>query len=46
MKSQHYVVIISTKLLVQSTSSYMTKVETRKIEEDYREWENHTFDGS
>ena len=32
-------VIISTKLLEQSTSTYMTKVETRKIEEDYMEWE-------
>ena len=32
-------VIISTKFIAQSTSTYMTKVKTRNIEEDYREWE-------
>ena len=46
VESQHFVVIISTKFLAQSTSTYMTKVETRNIEEDYEEWENHMLDDS
>ena len=36
-------VIISTKFLAHSISTYMIKVETRNTEEDYEEWENHIF---
>ena len=46
VESQHFVVIISTKFLAQSTSTYMTKVETMNIEEDYEEWGNHMLDDS
>ena len=46
VESQHFVVIVSTKFLAQSISTYMTKVETRNIEEDYEEWKNHILDDS
>ena len=39
LKSQHYVMIMSTKLLAESYFTYTTKVEYRKMKEDYMEWE-------